>query len=434
MKVDVETVSETRRKLAIAVPAEDVRKQFADAVADVAKTIQIPGFRPGRVPKSIVRARYGTAIRSDVLQEVVPAACQEAVEEHDIVVVGEVTLEPALDDMELPADGDEELAFTLEVEVKPVLALPDYGSLQVDKMSPDVPQEEVDEYIDRVRQARGTVEDLDEDRPAVTGDTVYIDWHVQLVGADEEYSHQHDYMTEVGGGSLFDEVDEALVGMSVGDEKTIRVTYPEDFGNDELAGKDADISVELNKLSKRVVPELDDEFAKSMDFDDVEQMRANYWNRLIDMRKSEQRAQQERDIVDQLIESMEFEVPEGLVEDRQRDLLTREFGMRQQRGQSAEDVDMDKIVEDSKTAAERSVREEWILDEIGKNEEVEVDDAEVDQQIARDAAQAGMDEDQYAAQVEESGRRDGYERFVRDRQVFEILIERAAEKNIIVTP
>jgi trigger factor len=240
-------------------------------------------------------------------------------------------------------------------------------------------------------------------------------------------------MAEVGGGSLFDEVDEALVGMSVGDEKTVRVTYPEDFGNEELAGKEADISVELNKLATRVVPELDDEFAKTMDFDDVEQMRANYWNRLIDMRKSEQRAQQERDIVDQLIEATEFDVPEALVEDRQRDLLTREFGMRQQRGLSPDDVDMDKLVEDSKAAAERSVREEWILDEIGKNEAIEVDDAEVDQQIARDAAQAGMGEEQYAAQVEEGGRRDGYERFVRDRQVFELLIERAAEKNIIVT-
>jgi trigger factor len=434
LKVDVETLSETRRKLAIAVPAEDVRQQFTKAVADVAKTIQIPGFRTGRVPKSVVRARYGAAIKADVLQEVVPAACQEAVEEHDIVVVGEVTLEPALDDMELPGDGDEELAFTLEVEVKPALELPDYGSLQVDKNSPDVPQEEVEEYIERVRQARSTVEDLDEERPAATGDTVYVDWHVRLVGADEDYNHQHDYMTEVGGGSLFDEVDEALVGMAVGEEKSVRVTYPDDFGNDELAGKEADISVELKKLATRIVPELDDEFAKTMDFDDVEQMRANYWNRLIDMRKSEQRAQQERDIIDQLIEGTAFDVPEALVEDRQRDLLSREFGMRQQRGQSMDDVDMDKIVEDSKEAAERSVREEWILDEIGKNEEIEVDAAEVDQQIARDAAQSGMPEEQYAAQVEEGGRRDGYERFARDRQVFELLIERAAEKNIIVTP
>ncbi len=431
MKVDVETLSATRRKLHIQIPAEDVRKQYADAVANVAKTVQIPGFRPNRVPKSLVRARYGTAIKTDVLQDIVPAACQEAVEENKLVIVGEVTLAPTLDEMELPEE--ETLDFTLEVEVKPPLDIPTYTSLEVDRTTADVPGEEVDEYVERLRQSRATYEDLEEARPAATGDTVYLDWRVQLVGADEEYSHQHDYMVEVGSGSMFDEVDEALVGLSPSDEKTVRVTYPEDFGNEELASKEADISVTLNRIATRVVPEVDEEFAKSLEFDGVEQMRAAYWNRLIDLRKSELRAQQERDLVDQLIEKTEFDVPEALIEDRQRELLTREFQGRQARGADMEGIDSDQLVEDSRKAAERSVREEWVLDEIAQNEEIEADEAEVDRQIGRDAAQAGMDVAEYSERVEEANRRDGYERFVRDRQVFELLIEQAADKNIIIT-
>jgi len=432
LKVDVETVSATRRKLHIQIPAENVRKEYADAVANVAKTVQIPGFRPSRVPKSLVRARFGAAIKTDVLQDIVPSACQEAVEQHDIVVVGEVTLEPKLDDMELPDDDD--LGFTLEVEVKPPLPIPDYRTLEVDKTAPDVPQDDVTEYIERVRQSRATYEDVEEERPAASGDTVYVDWRVQLADADEEYNHQHDYMTEVGAGAMFDEVDEALEGMSPGDEQTVRVTYPEDFGNDDLAGKEADIAVTLKKIATRIVPDIDDEFAKSMDFEGVEQMRANYWNRLIEMRKAEQRAQQERDIVDQLIEKTEFDVPDVLVEDRQRDLLTREFELRQRRGDDMADTDMEKLIEDSKEAAARSVREEWLLDEVANAESIEADEQEVVQQVARDAAQAGMDPAQYEAQVRESDRWDGYERFVRDRQVFELLIERASEKSVIITP
>ncbi len=367
-----------------------------------------------------------------MLQEIVPSACQKAVEQHDIVVVGDVTLEPTLDDMELPDDDD--LGFTLEVEVKPPLTIPDYRTLEVDKTAPDVPQDEVSEYIERVRQSRSTVEDVEEDRPAASGDTVYVDWSVRLADADEEYNHQHDYMTEVGSGAMFDEVDEALVGMSPEEEKTVRVTYPEDFGNDELAGAEADIAVKLKKIATRIVPDVDDEFAQSMDFEGVEQMRANFWNRLIEMRKAEQRAQQERDIVDQLIEKTEFDVPDALVEDRQRDLLTREFELRQRRGDDMADTDMEKLVEDSKEAAARTVREEWLLDEIASNESIEADEQEVAQQIGRDAAQAGMDAAQYEAQVRDSDRWDGYARFVRDRHVFELLIERASEKSVIITP
>ena len=211
------------------------------------------------------------------------------------------------------------------------------------------------------------------------------------------------------------------------------MTYPEDFGNEELASKEADISVTLNRIATRVVPEVDEEFAKRLEFDGVEQMRAAYWNRLIDLRKSEWRAQQERDLLDQLIEKTEFDVPEALIEDRQRELLTREFQGRQARGADMEGIDSDQLVEDSKKAAERSVREEWVLDEIAQNEEIEADEAEVDRQIGRDAAQAGMDVAEYSERVEEANRRDGYERFVRDRQVFELLIEQAADKNIIIT-
>lgn len=430
MKVDVETLSATRRKLRIQIPAEDVRKQYAEAVANVAKTVQVPGFRPSRVPKALVRARYGAAIKTDVLQDIVPAACQEAVEENKIVVVGEVTLVPTLDEMELPED--EFLDFTLEVEVKPPLDIPAYSALEIDKTAPNVPGEEVDDYVERVRQSRATYGDIHEERPAAKGDTVYVDWRVQLVGSDEEYNHQHDYIAEVGSGALFDEVDEALVGMSAGDETTVRVTYPDDFGNEELAGKEADIAVTLNKLATRIVPDVDDEFAQSLEFDGVEQMRASYWNRLIEQRKSETRVKVEREIVDQLIANTDFEVPEALILDRRRDLLTREFEGLGRRGDDLDQPEVDQLVEASKEAAERSIREEWVLDEIAQNEDIEADEADVDQLIARDAAQAGMDPDEYAGRVAEAGRRDRYERFMRDRQVFDLLIEQASQKNVII--
>lgn len=417
----------------IAIPGERVQEEVERAYRTLQKSVQIPGFRRGRVPRPVLRARYGESVRSEVLEDLVVKALNEAIEERQLEVVGEIELNPDLEEMQLPEDGSD-LEFVADLEVRPEIPLPELSELQVDKTPVDVPEEEVDRFLERLREAYAELVDPEEPRPAQEGDVVFTDWKLFREDREEPITQQENYAVELGTGQVLEEIERTLLGAQVGETREAQITYPEDYPNPELAGKTARMLLTVKRIAEKRLPELDDEFAKTLNYESLQALRAAQWNRLVEARKRQKREQQRQDLLNQLIERADFPVPESLVQRQARYLAALELRRREESGQSVQEVDFQALVESHREQAERSIREEWILEEIARRERIEVSDAEVRAVVVAEARGRGEDPDQLEDRLRQEGRWESYRQALRDARVVELLIERAAQRPTIVTP
>lgn len=424
MKSTVETLSETRVRLNVEVPFEELEPQLRQAYKKIGASVRIPGFRPGKAPARIIDQRVG---RGAVLAEAIDAALPEqyvaAINEHDIKALGRPTIEPG--DIE---DG-KPLTFTAEVDVVPSFELPDLSTLTITVDELNVEDSEVEEQLESLRLRFATLKGVE--RAAADGDFASIDLKATIDGEEIEGGSATGISHEVGAGNLLDGLDEALVGMTGGETKTFTTKL---VGGDR-AGEDAEVEVTVRSVRERELPELDDEFATlASEHDTIEELRADLRANLT-TRAAQARAEQIRvKAAEVLVEASGVPTPEGVVADevehrkghlveqiQQLDSTLEDFLARQEK--TVEEFDTE-LAEQAGTA----IRNQLVLDKLADAENTEVSDQELTFAVVQQAQRQGVPQEQlqqYADQLMRSGQLRSLVADLRRSKALESVIEAA---------
>ena len=399
MKSTAENLSPTRVRLAVEVPWEDLKPSLDAAYKKIGSQIRIPGFRPGKVPARVIDQRVGRgAVLEEAVNAALPGAYSEAAREHELRPIGQ----PDIDVTNL-SDG-ELLSFTAEVDVRPEISVPDLSGLAVTVDDVTVGDDEVAEQLDALRERFGTLTGVD--RAVQTGDYVSLDLSAAVDGEQIEDGSAKGLSYEVGSDNLIDGLDDALVGISAGDTVTFTTTLQQG----ERSGAEAQVSATVNSVKEKQLPAADDEFAQmASEFDTVEELRADLGTRLGRAKSLEQGAQARDRVLEQLIETIDFPLPESAV---QAEIDYREHEVVHSLGH--DDALLDRYLElqgktrDEFTAelrgnAEKSVRAQFVLDAIADKVEVQVGDAELTEYLVRQAARYNMPPQDFANEIVKSG-------------------------------
>ncbi|HET6209719.1 MAG TPA: trigger factor [Jatrophihabitans sp.] len=399
MKSSVETLSPTRVKLAVEVPFDELKQSLDEAYKSIGAQVRVPGFRPGKVPARIIDQRVGrAAVLEEAVNKALPKAYSEAIRETGVKALGQ----PEIAVTEL-SDNDH-LAFTAEVDVRPEISVPAYQNLAVTVEDAVVTDDEVAEQFDALRARFGTLKGVE--RAVQTGDFVSIDLTATVDGVEVEGGSAQGLSYEVGSANLVDGLDDVLVGKSAGDT----AQFESELGYGAQAGTQAQISVVLNSVKERELPEPDDEFAQlASEFDTVDELRADLRTRLDRVKVLGQGADARDKVLQLLVEQTEVPLPESSV---QAEIEWREHDVVHQLGHDddafdrylqAEGKTKDEFTAELREVAEKSVKTQFILDSIADAEAVSVSDAELTEYIVRQSQRYGMQPQEFADQIVQAG-------------------------------
>jgi trigger factor len=407
--------------LAVEVDAKRVGKAFDRAYRDLGKKVHVRGFRPGKVPRSVLEKLYAASVAEQLEHTLVAETLGEALLQSGV----EPVAEPAID-AETLTDGAN-FKYRVRIEVKPEVVLPDTKGLPAICPAVDVSEDEVDEQLEALRRRRAPILEEPEETEIEEGHIASVDFVGRIGGEVFEGGTAQGVEIEVGSGQFIPGFEEQLVGAKVGDDREVVVTFPDAYSNPELAGKVAVFACHLVAVKKRQILELDDEFAKDIgDFESLDALRDRIREDLTAERERESKQILRTTLMDALVERTDFEVPAGMVEGQ----LDRQLEVAQQRlqGQVPDDAiarQLEQWREQGRERAEREVREMLILEAVARAQQIEVDDSEVDTRIEEMASQQGAD----LARLKKAAGDEGFARVLRaqlrDEKVLDFLVSEA---------
>jgi trigger factor len=377
---------ECTREVDIEVPAEAVTKGFRDVTKRYQKLARIPGFRPGKVPESVLRSRFAGAIREEVVEAVVPAHFREAIAQKGLRPVSQ----PQVTDLHL--EEGQPLRFKAVFEVVPDFSVEGYQDVRVEKPDTELTEAEYQAELERIRDARSTMEPVTEDRGLMEGDWAQISFTGLLEGESVEGENQtpqpiegQDVSVEIGGPDTVQAFTDALRGAKPGQELKFEVTYPGDFGQKRLAGKTVAYAVEVRGISKKVKPELDDAFAKEMGkYESLEDFEKQLRDHLASDKEHRVLTETRNRLVDALVAKFSFPIPESMVQTQVDTRLERGLRALAAQGMRTEDMrklDFERLREAQRESAASEVKGALVLDRIGDVENVQVSDEEVEREL-----------------------------------------------------
>ncbi len=376
------SVDSCKRELEISIPWDEVQEQTDKIVASIRRTAKIPGFRPGKAPPPVVKSRYKAEIRKEIVEQLIPRYFWDEAKQNDLHVVGS----PDVHDLEFE-DG-EPMRFRAEFEILPEFELGEYRRIEVPYSEPDVSSEQVEKELEGMREQQASYVNLDP-RPLEDGDIAVLALKSEAVG-DSPQVDQDDTTITLGEAGTLPEFTENLRGKSPGDEVDFAVRYPEDFGNEKLAGKEISFHATVKGLRKKELPELDDEFAADVgDFQTVDDVRAKIRDQMEEHFRRQATEAAKNKLMDKLIESHEFAVPEKLIEQQVIRRLERRLGALKQQGVDIEklNIDWNKAGGNEREPAARDVKAGLILERIAKVESISATPEEINEQVRQYAAQ-----------------------------------------------
>ena len=386
----MEKLEGSKVKLTIEVSAEQFEAATQKAYQKAGKRFNVPGFRKGKAPRKVIENMYGPlAFFDDAFDIVYPEAYQAAIAEPGVEPVDrpDVSIET------LP-DGENPLVFSLVVAVKPEVELGAYKGIEVEKRAYNVTDDEVDAAIAQLQE--GVARMVDVDRPVENGDTVNLDYSGSVDGVKFDGGTAQGQTLTIGSGQFIPGFEEQMVGMAVGEEKDIEVTFPEEYHAENLAGKKAVFAVKVNGIQVKELPTLDDEFAKDVsEYDTLEALRDAKRQELLEQAEKNAKIQKENDVVRKAVENATVEVPDAMVE-RQIDSFLQDMGYRlQMQGISLEDylkytnTEISALRDQYRADAALRVKSQLVLEAISKAEAIEATPEEIGDKVAEYAKQFG---------------------------------------------
>ncbi len=433
MAVKWEKLEGNKGQLTFEVDAETFDKALDQAFKKVVKNVSVPGFRKGRVPRPIFEKRFGVEVLyQDALDIVVPDAYAKAVEESGI----EPVAQPEIDIEQIEKGKD--LVLTATVVVKPEVKLGQYKGLEVTKVDTEVTEEEVNAEIETLQKRYAELV-IKEDEPAEKGDTVVIDFEGFIDGEAFEGGKAENYSLELGSNSFIPGLEDQLVGVRAGDEKEVNVTFPEDYHDEKLAGKDAVFKVKVHEVKALELPELDDDFAIDVD-DEVEtfaELKEKIKKRLQENKEHMARHRIENEVIDLAAKNAEIDVPEEMIDseiERMINELNQQFraqGLNLDLYQQMTGNKLDDLKESMREDAEKRVRANLTIEAIAEAENIEVTDEEVNEELEKMADMYNLSVDKIKEML---GSTDPVKNDLRMRKAVDLLVDTAVQVEKVEEP
>ncbi|MBG6225656.1 trigger factor [Arthrobacter sp. CAN_A2] len=390
MKSAVETLSPTRVKLNVEVPFEELKPSIDEAYKTIATQVQVPGFRKGKVPQQLIDQRVGRGyVIETAVNDGLNGFYQSAVQESGIRPLSRPEVE--ITEVPDPAKKDGQLAFSVELDIRPEIELPDYEGIEVSVEAVEASDEDIQKAMDELRGRFGTLTAVD--RPAKDGDFLTIDLTASV--GDDEVDSAQDLSYQIGSGTMLEGMDEAVTGLSTDED----ATFETKLAGGEHAGADAQVKVIVKAVKERELPEVDDEFAQlASEFDTAEELRADLTKQASESKLMDQGVEARDKVLDKLVELVAVPVPASVIEEQ----LEQHFN-----GENAhsarEDHDTEEHRAEIRTNTERAFQNEVILDAVAEKEEVGVSQPELIDYIVSTAGQYGMEPNQFAQMLDQSG-------------------------------
>jgi trigger factor len=420
--VQMENLSDIKRKLQIVVPSAEVTAEFNRIYKDMGKRVKVKGFRPGKVPPAVLDMYYKKEIQEEVSDALVRRSLTNALKEKSLEAVGFNWPEPLP-----PVVSGEDFRYQVEVEVPPEFTLEDFRGLALKDPGAEVTDDLVDARLEEIRQSNAMLEPLPEPRGTQEGDFVVLDYQGYFAGeALAEAKAENSYL-EVGAGKFNADFEKNLVGLKPGQESRFAVDLPQDFFNPLLAGKVIEFQVKIQEIKTKAVPDLDDAFAQSLGgtFQTLADLRQAIRDDIIKSKARERQGRLEEQALDQLIAAHSFETPPVLIRQEQEAILRDQAQFMQSQGLNMQGMDMEKMLEHLKPKAERRVKVRLIFDKIAVQENISLDEGEVEDGLAKLAARSQRSTAQVREFYEENHLMDGLERQLRDEKVMKLIIDAA---------
>jgi trigger factor len=418
MKVDVEELGACKRRLQVEEAPEVVTKAWEQAFGRVQREAKLPGFRKGKVPRSMIKLHFADDVRQEVARRLIPDVYRQALAETRIEPVEEPDLQ------EVTLEENAALKFAAVVEVKPAITLGAYTGLSFEHAPKAFEDREVDEALTALQEQHAEYRAVE--RAADPGDLVIVDYTLTPEGM--EPSSQTGYGFVVGGGGVLPEIDQAVVGLSAGGSRETRIRFADDHRNEALRGKSAEAAVSVTEVKEKVLPALDDEFAKSVggNFETLDALRDEVRKGLQARRDADNRRALEGAVLDAVLAGHTFEVPEALVLRQVGHQIehAREHMRRQGLDPDRVPWDYKKLLEDLRPGAEKAVKRALLIESIADKEGLQATDAEVDAEVERLAQASQRPAPAVRRMLEQSGELEGIRHTLGERKTVDFLIEK----------
>lgn len=422
----VTELPESRVRVEAEVAPAEVERRMQQAARKLGNQLKIPGFRKGKVPPPVVIRRLGREyVLDEALRESLGAWYIDAIDVAGIAPVGE----PDINVGDLP-DAGAPLAFSIEIGVRPAAKLGTYKGVEVERREATADDEAIDAEIERLRDRLATLETVD--RAAALGDHVVMDYLGKLDGEPFEGGEGRDQLLELGSGRLIPGFEEQLVGAKAGDQRLVEVTFPEEYGSEELAGKPATFEVTVSEVKSKNLPELDDDFASdAAGFDTLAELREDIATRLKEYEQHTIEHEFERDVLDAVAAGSQIEVPHQLIHARAHEMVEETIGSLARQGISKEmylqisGQTEEQLAHDAEEQAEQTLRREAVIAAVVQAEKIEPSDADVLEALAPTAEREKTSAEKLLKRLESNGRAGRLRDELANRQAVEWLVEQA---------
>ena len=378
MKTSVEEISSIKKKVFIEIPEDQVNKEVESFYKDLGKKAKIKGFRPGKVPRNILERYFKDYVKTEVVQKLIQDTYPQALSEIDLQPVSPPVIDPG------EFEGGKSFQYSAVIEVKPDIKLEGYTGLKIEGKKEEVKDEEVEERLRALQNLHANLKTISEARPIQAGDFVIVDYEASMGGKPLEGGKAIDFTVEVGSGQFIPALEEKLIGLKPEEEKEIEVSFPEDYGYQKWAGKTISFHVKIKEIKEKILPPLDDEFAKDLgDYSSFEELKAKLKGEIEKEKELVLERQLKDQVVDQLLEANPFEVPESLVEEQTKAMVSDTKLKLAAQGVVLKNLGVteEKLQEDYKAMAQKQVKTFLILDKIASQEGIAVTDEEADDRL-----------------------------------------------------
>ena len=376
------------RTFAVKVPASELQAKLDERIEEIRPQMKLKGFRPGKVPASHVRKLYGQDLMGELINKLVTETNQKALEDNELRPAGQPDVQ--IDgDMEAVVKGQADLSYNMNVDVMPEFEPADVSKLAITRPVAEVSQEQIDEALGRIAEQNTQYEARAKTAKAKDGDAVVMDFVGKIDGEAFEGGSAEQQTLVIGSGQFIPGFEDQLVGVKAGDEKDVTVTFPEEYGAADLAGKEAVFEVKVHEVRAPKTAELDDEFAKGLGLESLEQLTGLVKDQLKAEHDGASRAKAKRNLLDQLDEAHSFDLPPNMVE-QEFNQIWQQLQSEMDAGRTADedkDKSEDELKEEYRKIAERRVRLGLVLAEIGRVADVRISEQEVNQALVREARQ-----------------------------------------------
>jgi trigger factor len=426
VKTTVTELPESRVRVEAEVTPEEIERSVQRTAAAMGRDLRMPGFRKGKVPPPVVIKRVGReAVVDEAVRGQIGRWYLDALDAAGIHPVGD----PNLDIGDLPDPG-QPLTFTVEIGVRPTATLGTYKGIEVGKREADADEEAVQAELDQLRERSARLETVDE--PAGETDFIVMDYLGTLEGEPFAGGEARDQLIELGSGRLVPGFEDQLKGAKAGEERTITITFPDDYGAEELKGREAEFAVTVNEVKRKELPELDDDFASdAAGFDTLDELREDIAAKLREADETKVEAEFREAVLDAVVADAKVEVPETLVEARARELWERMIHSLGHQGISRENYlqiagkSEDEILAEARPDAEQALRREAVIAAIVAAEDIQPSDGDVLDVLQSSAAREGTTPEKLRDQLEKAGRLDEIREDLAQRQAIDLITESA---------